>query len=228
MKTHTLHASHSAQVSWVKLWGIFPLALLSVVEPIYPSWICRHSSQWQRRQRCNADRVQASVFVTACKDKDMKDMKDMKQSFRVVDVQQVIIKSGLAAQEAEHLKNVRQKLVDGLTLAQSQYKNLSDDKKHEAQQSDQNMIEHQWQNERLQASQAVNLIVQKTLNDWRSKNMISVIIPRQQVISVDESLDITPLIVKELNGAKVKFGKLPEIKLKDKESQKPLASVQSK
>ncbi|SAC78791.1 Outer membrane protein [Enterobacter ludwigii] len=90
------------------------------------------------------------------------------------------------------------------------------------------MIEHQWQNERLQASQAVNLIVQKTLNDWRSKNMISVIIPRQQVISVDESMDITPLIVKELNGAKVKFGKLPEIKLKDKESQKPLASVQSK
>ncbi|EET7775222.1 hypothetical protein ACI8OU_003954 [Escherichia coli] len=166
-----------------------------------------------------------SVFVTACKDKDMK---DMKQSFRVVDVQQVMIKSGLAAQEAEHLKNVRQKLVDGLTLAQSQYKNLSDDKKHEAQQSDQNMIEHQWQNERLQASQAVNLIVQKTLNDWRSKNMISVIIPRQQVISVDESLDITPLIVKELNGAKVKFGKLPEIKLKDKENQKPLTSEQSK
>lgn len=156
-----------------------------------------------------------SFFITACGDKDGQ-VKN--QSVRIVDIQQVIINSGLAEQEAEHLKSVRKTLADGLTLAQAQYENLPEEKKNEAKQNDNKLIEYQWQNERFLARKAVGQTIQNAIDKWRIKNNISIIIPRQQALSLDKGLDITPLIVKELKGAKVKFGELPVISLKQKEN----------
>jgi Skp family chaperone for outer membrane proteins len=154
-----------------------------------------------------------SCMVAGCKPGESS---DMTPSVRVVDIQQVLVKSGLASQEAAHLNAVRQSLNDALTLGAKQYTALSEEKQKEARKSDAILVAQQWEHERMQARQAVSLILQKAINDWRIKNGISAVITRQAVLSVDDKLDITPDIIRSLNKVEVKFGKLPEFSLKKK------------
>lgn len=155
-----------------------------------------------------------TTFVAGC---DQGEKRNMELSVRFVDTQQVLIKSGLADQEKVHLTTVSQALRKGFRLAEMQYDALPEDKRKAAKLSDARLLETHWQQEQYRANAAVTETMQKVIRSWQSENKVSMILPRQYSLAIDESLDITSEIVNQLKNEKVQFGKLPEISVRNDE-----------
>lgn len=156
-----------------------------------------------------------STLLTGC---DNGDKGKMSNTIRFVDTQKVMVDSGLAGQEAEHLQAVYSKLKEGLALAESQYDSMDKEKRQQAEQSDRQVLEMQWQAEQRSARQAVNAAMVKSIESWQQKNRVDAVLPAQSALALNAEVDVTAVISGELRTTTVTFGKLPEINLKQADS----------
>ncbi len=78
---------------------------------------------------------------------------------------------------------------------------------------DASLVAQLWQHEKMKARQAVSQVIQKTINDWRVKHGVYVVLPRQTMLSADEDADVSAEITEALKGVKVKFTTVPEFSL---------------
>lgn len=152
-----------------------------------------------------------TLLLTGC---DNGDKGKMTNSIRFVDTQLVMTESGLAKQEVAHLQAVQGSLKNGLALAESQYGTMEKEKRQQAEQSDRQVLEMQWQAEQRSARQAVNAAMLTTIQGWQKKHQVDAVLPKQSALALSDNLDVTADIIAELRTATVPFGKLPEVDIK--------------
>lgn len=154
----------------------------------------------------------AGALLVGC---DAKPAGDAQMKF--INVEKVLVESGLVQQQEAHLKAVNENLHKGLQLAEKSYANLPADKVEAARQADKNVIAQQWEVQQ-NAARIVVMKALKTASDtYRSEKKIAVIMPMQAAVSVAPELDVTADLTQKLKTAKVDFGKVPEITLKTAE-----------
>lgn len=150
--------------------------------------------------------VLAGSFIAGCDAKSAGE-----QSMKFVNIEKVIIDSGLAAQEKTHLQAVYQSLQQGAKLGEDSYKSLPQDKAAQARQADANVLNAQWQAEQRAARNAVAAQVAKAADQYRVAHKIDAIMPARSALSYSSDLDITADLVKQLKSEKVVFGNVPKV-----------------
>ncbi|WP_326469260.1 hypothetical protein VPX56_00595 [Enterobacter wuhouensis] len=156
-----------------------------------------------------------ALMLTGC---DNGDKGKMSNTIRFVDTQKVMVDSGLARQEAEHLQAVYGALKEGLALVESHYGSMEKENRQQAEQSDRQILEMQWQAEQRSARQIVNNVMLRTIAGWQQKKRIDAVLPKQSALALNADMDVTADITDELRTATITFGKLPEINLKQADS----------
>jgi Skp family chaperone for outer membrane proteins len=151
----------------------------------------------------------AGALLVGC---DAKPAGDTQMKF--VNVEKVLVESGLVQQEQAHLKAVNENLHKGLQLAEQSYAKLPADKVEAARQADKNVIEQQWKGQQNAARRVVMKALKTASDSYRTEKKIAVIMPMQSAVSVAPELDVTADLTEKLKAAKVDFGKVPEITLK--------------
>ncbi len=133
------------------------------------------------------------------------------KTMKFVNIEQVIIDSGFAAQEKTHLEAVHQSLQSGATLAEEAYKSLPQDKLAQARQADANVLNGLWQAEQRAARNVVIAQVAKAAEQYRAAHKIDAIMPAQTALSYSKELDVSADLIAQLKNEKVNFGDLPTI-----------------
>jgi Skp family chaperone for outer membrane proteins len=151
----------------------------------------------------------ASTLLAGC-DAQQSGEKQMK----FVNVDKVLVDSGLAKQEQDYLKAVNESLQKGQQLAEKSYSGLPADKVATARQADKNVLSQQWEAQKRTARNVVGAAMKKATDAYRSDNKIDVIMPTQTVLSIDPELDVSADLIAKLKTTQLDFGKVPEITLK--------------
>lgn len=157
----------------------------------------------------------ASSMLVGC-DAQQSGEKQMK----FVNVDKVLVDSGLVKQEQDYLKAVNESLQKGQQLAEKSYANLPADKVPAARQADKNILGQQWEAQKRTARNVLGAAMKKATDAYRSENKIDVIMPTQTVLSIDPALDVSADLIAKLKTTKLDFGKVPEITLKANEPAK--------
>lgn len=160
--------------------------------------------------------LMASAMLTGC---DSKSVAEKQMKF--VNIEQVIVDSGLAIQEKTHLEAVRQRLMDGAKLAEGTYKNLPKDKVEQARQADSAILNAKWNSEQAAANNIVLSQVAQVAEQYRAAHHIDAIMPVRSALSYSKDLDVSADLVASLKDTKVSFGDLP--KITQKEESEPVA-----
>lgn len=142
------------------------------------------------------------------------------KQMKFVNVDKVLVDSGLAKQEQDYLKAVDESLQKGQKLAETRYANLPADKVAAARQADKNILSQQWESQKRTARNVVGAAMKKATDAYRSDSKIDVIMPTQTVLSIDPALDVSADLIAKLKTTKLDFGKVPEITLKANEPAK--------
>ncbi|MFS7302880.1 hypothetical protein AB6873_16090 [Rahnella rivi] len=154
--------------------------------------------------------VIAGSMLAGC---DYKSTGDKNMKF--ANIEQIMIDSGLAAQEKTHLEQVHQSLQDGAKLVEENYKTLPQDKVPQARQADANVLNAQWQAQQMAARNAVVAEVKTVTEQYREEHKIDAIMPVQSAMSYSKDLDVTADLVAKLKDVKIKFGEVPTISHKE-------------
>ncbi|MTD41198.1 hypothetical protein GIX45_21770 [Erwinia sp. CPCC 100877] len=133
-----------------------------------------------------------------------------------VDVSQAISDSPLAKQEKTRLETVKNILLKAEQEANKSYKGMDKAKADQARRSDAIMINRQWNLEKRAARTALLNQVRAAVEEVRKNNNYAVIVDSGAVLTADPASDVTKQVVEALKSAKVDFGELPSVTVKDK------------
>lgn len=156
--------------------------------------------------------ILAAGILTGCKEEGKQ-----QTAIKFVDMEQVLVKSGLHEKEQAHLKEVLAQLEKGLELAQSQYESLPKDKVETARRSDSQILQAQWQNEQVSARNTIIKAITDTAKQYQEENKLEAILPSQSALAISKEADITDVLSERLSKVTVSFNKLPEISIKTPE-----------
>ncbi|PWW07009.1 hypothetical protein [Mangrovibacter plantisponsor] len=143
---------------------------------------------------------------------------------KFVDMEKLLVDSGLAEQEAAHLRLVNERLKQGAELAGKQYSTMDEEKVGLARQADGQILQLQWQAEQQNARKTVLAAVTEAAMSWQDEHGAVAILPRQAALSVAKDADITDDILAKLKNYTVKFNSLPEVAIKSEEHNTPATS----
>ncbi len=143
---------------------------------------------------------------------------------KFVDMEKLLVDSGLAEQEAAHLRLVNERLQRGAELAGKQYSTMDEEKVNLARQADGQILQFQWQAEQQNARKAVLAAVTEAAMSWQDEHGAVAILPRQAALTVAKDADITDEILVKLKNHNVKFNSLPEVAIKSEEQNTPVTS----
>ena len=144
-------------------------------------------------------------------------------SIATVDMDHIMLHSRAAAEGRAHLEEVRKCLEKGYADLQAAWHQASKENFEAVMAEGQRALRNQLQLEEKAALDVVNNLVLEVVRDWRKRNKGLVVVARQNLLDADDSLDITPAIVKGMDARKVKFPQLPEIAI-SKPGDKPAAA----
>lgn len=128
-----------------------------------------------------------------------------------VDMDHIMLHSRAAAEGRAHLEEVRKCLEQGYADLQAAWHQASKENYDAVMAEGQRALRKQLQLEEKAALDVVNNLVLEIIREWRKNHKGYVVVARQNLLDADESLDITPAIVKGMDARKVKFPQLPEI-----------------
>lgn len=154
--------------------------------------------------------VIAGTMLTGCNNNSTGE-----QNMKFANIEQVIIDSGLAAQEKTHLALVQKSLQDGAKLVEDNYKTLPEAKVAQARVADANLLNSQWQSQQVAARNAVLAEVKDITDKYRVKHNIDAIMPAKAAMSYSKDLDVTADLVAQLKDVKIKFGEVPKVTHKE-------------
>ncbi|OAT34690.1 hypothetical protein M975_0068 [Buttiauxella brennerae ATCC 51605] len=160
----------------------------------------------------------AGTMLVGCDGKQAGDA-----SMKFVNVEKVLVDSGLLKQEQDHLKAVNQSLQNGQHLAEKSYANLPANKVDTARNADRNILAQQWKGQQQAARNVVMAALKNATDSYRTENKIGVILPTQVAMSVAPELDVSAELTEKLKTAKLEFAKVPDITVKAIQAEKPAA-----
>ncbi len=135
-------------------------------------------------------------------------------SMKFVNVEKVLVDSGLLKQEQEHLKAVNESLHKGQQLAEKNYTSLPADKVAAARKADRDVLTQQWKGQQQAARNVVMAALKNATDSYRNDNKIGVILPTQVAMSVSPELDVSADLTLKLKTVKLEFPKLPDFAVK--------------
>ena len=131
-----------------------------------------------------------------------------------VDVDHIMLHSRAAAEARAHLGEVRKRLGQGLTDLQKAWENAPEKDRAPVLADGAQALNQQMQIEEKAAQGVVNNLLLEVVREWRKANKGTLVFARQNLLDADESLDITPDVLKVMDTRKVTFPKLPEIAIR--------------
>jgi Skp family chaperone for outer membrane proteins len=137
-----------------------------------------------------------------------------------VDVSQAISDSPLAEQEKTRLETVKNLLLKAEQEANKSYEGMDKAKADQARSSDAVTINRQWNLEQRAARVALLKEVRTAVEEVRKKNNYTVIVDGGAVLAADPASDVTKQVVESLKSAKVDFGELPTVTIKNEPDSK--------
>lgn len=154
--------------------------------------------------------VGAMIFsLTGC-DKD----NSAQQKIAYVDFSTVLKDSVVSKQESEHTKKVKERLLNAEKDAELRYKELLVEQQKQSRQADAVIINRQWLAEQQHARMVSLKTIREAVEAYRQKNMLTLILDRQQVVAASTDADISKQIIAQLANANVNYGKLPVISIR--------------
>ena len=135
-------------------------------------------------------------------------------SMKFVNVQMVLVDSGLLKQEQDHLKAVNESLNKGQQLAEKNYTSLPANKVDAARKADRNVLTQQWKGQQQAARNVVMAALKSATDAYRNDKKIGVILPTQVAMSVSPELDVSADLTQKLKTTKLEFPKLPDFAVK--------------
>ena len=148
-------------------------------------------------------------------------------SIATVDMDHIMLHSRAAAEGRAHLEEVRKCLEKGYADLQAAWHQASKENYDAVMAEGQRALRHQLQLEEKAALDVVNNLVLEVIREWRKRHKGLIVVARQNLLDADDSLDITPAIVKDMDARKVKFPQLPEIAI-SKPGDKPASPAPNK
>lgn len=136
---------------------------------------------------------------------------------RFINMERIMSESGLAEQEAIHLKAVRENLINGAEKAKVRYSSLEKSKRQEAAVADTLIFTVQWRTEQQIARQIVMQQIQQVSEAWMKANSVRAILPLDGAVAIAKEADVSAQIISQLKGKQVIFGSIPVISLKQEE-----------
>lgn len=137
-----------------------------------------------------------------------------------VDVSRAINDSPLAEQEKTRLETVKNILLKAEQDANKSYEGMDKAKADQARSSDAVTINRQWNLEQRAARGALLNEVRQAVEQVRKKNNYAVIVDGGAVLAADPASDVTKQVVESLKAAKVDFGELPTVTIKNEPDDK--------
>lgn len=136
---------------------------------------------------------------------------------RFINMERIMSESGLAEQEAIHLKAVRENLINGAEKAKVRYSSLEKSERQEAAVADTLIFTVQWRTEQQIARQIVMQQIQQVSEAWMKANSVRAILPLDGAVAIAKEADVSAQIISQLKGKQVIFGSIPVISLKQEE-----------
>ncbi len=144
-------------------------------------------------------------FVTACKPtEEVPQVATMKM--KVVDIARIFRESDPGKSGVDFLNTVQAQIQTELAALQAKVQ--ADPENMEVQQEIQivyNQLQQRMNAEQQNVMNIVNDLLQRTLDEYRNKNKLELIVSSEVTLSYDKSLDITSEVIAEMNKHKVEY-----------------------
>lgn len=134
---------------------------------------------------------------------------------KFLNIEKVLVDSGLLTQEKAHLEAVKARLDAGIAMAEKRYETLSDEDKIRAVQADRQLLQLQWQAEQHQARQVVIQALKAESQLYITEHKLDALMPMDNALAVAGAQDITPEMTERLKTHTLSFRALPEVSLKN-------------
>lgn len=134
---------------------------------------------------------------------------------KFLNMEKVLVDSGLLTQEKAHLEAVKARLDAGIAMAEKRYEALSDEEKVRAAQADRQLLQIQWQAEQKQARQVVIHALKAESRLYVTEHKLDALMPVDNALAVAGTQDVTPEMTERLKTQSLRFKALPEVSLKN-------------
>ncbi|KLF28693.1 hypothetical protein YA29_16555 [Klebsiella aerogenes] len=142
----------------------------------------------------------------------------MQQKISYVDVAEVLKTSSIGQQEIARNQQVKDILEKAQKDATARYADMTEAQRQKSTMADSELLNRQWVAEQQHARQMSLEAIAKAVETYRSGHNLSVVLSKSQIIAGDASLDISKDIIAQVKATKVDYGALPELTIKDTNS----------
>lgn len=132
----------------------------------------------------------------------------------VVDLERIISQSRAAEAGRAHLAKARQRLEQGFADLQKAWAKAPDEEREAVLRDGALTLRRQMAAEEAVVQNAVNGLLLEEVKAWRKAHKAALVLPRQNVLDADASLDITAAILKGMDARKAVFPALPVVSVK--------------
>lgn len=158
--------------------------------------------------------ISALAFVLTACDQE----KVMQQKIAYVDISTVLKESSVGKLEIEHNEKVKARLLSVEKDAEVRYKAMPSAQEKESRIADAQIINRQWLAEKRHARLISVQAIKKTVETYRQKQNIAMVLTGESIVAVDKGADISKKVIDQLKDIQVDYGELPVIKIKDEKN----------
>ena len=132
----------------------------------------------------------------------------------VVDLERIMSQSRAAEAGRAHLAQARQRLEQGFANLQKAWAKAPDKEREAVLRDGALTLRRQMAAEEAAVQNVVNGLLLEEVKAWRKAHKAALVLPRQNVLDADASLDITAAILKGMDARKAVFPALPVVSVK--------------
>ena len=132
----------------------------------------------------------------------------------VVDLERIMSQSRAAEAGRAHLAQARRRLEQGFADLQKTWAKAPDKEREAVLRDGALTLRRQMAAEEAAVQNVVNGLLLEEVKAWRKAHKAALVLPRQNVLDADASLDITAAILKGMDARKAVFPALPVVSVK--------------
>ena len=132
----------------------------------------------------------------------------------VVDLERIMSQSRAAEAGRAHLAQARQRLEQGFADLQKAWAKAPDKEREAVLRDGALTLRRQMAAEEAAVQNVVNGLLLEEVKAWRKAHKTALVLPRQNVLDADDTLDITASVLKGMDARKAVFPALPVVSVK--------------
>ena len=132
----------------------------------------------------------------------------------VVDLERIMSQSRAAEAGRAHLAQARQRLEQGFADLQKAWAKAPDKEREAVLRDGALTLRRQMAAEEAAVQNVVNGLLLEEVKAWRKAHKAALVLPRQNVLDADDTLDITASVLKGMDVRKAVFPALPVVSVK--------------